>query len=356
MPGINFPDNPTLNDEFTSGNRTWVWNGVAWEAYGTYIGATGPTGPTGSAAAITASAPVVYDNVEEQISLNYGLGLILAGEDLAVYTTPPVQISGGAVTLNTGAGLKTESNALTVNTTSGITTANGAIVANVNATSGLTVTNNAISIATNAASGLTQTGNALSIVVNTATGLTQASNAIAISLGSGLTVNAANAITIDNSVVTLTGTQLVSNKEFVAPREQVVINTASALTTGTSINALAGAIVVYTTTPSANAAITLSLGVSGTAGSMANTLPNTGDSITIGVFNPSGASFATFINAIQIDGSVTNVTTQWQLGAVPTQVNTGLSSTDSYLFTVVNTNTATSPKTYRVFASRTRFA
>jgi len=27
---INFPDSPTLNEEFTSGNTVWTWNGAAW--------------------------------------------------------------------------------------------------------------------------------------------------------------------------------------------------------------------------------------------------------------------------------------------------------------------------------------
>jgi hypothetical protein len=27
---IDFPDTPTLNDLFTSGDRTWKWNGTAW--------------------------------------------------------------------------------------------------------------------------------------------------------------------------------------------------------------------------------------------------------------------------------------------------------------------------------------
>jgi hypothetical protein len=29
---MNFPDDPEINDEFTVGNRTWVWTGVVWKA------------------------------------------------------------------------------------------------------------------------------------------------------------------------------------------------------------------------------------------------------------------------------------------------------------------------------------
>jgi hypothetical protein len=46
---INFPDNPTLNEEFTSAGKTWKWNGFAWDAITlTPVGATGATGVVGS--------------------------------------------------------------------------------------------------------------------------------------------------------------------------------------------------------------------------------------------------------------------------------------------------------------------
>lgn len=30
MAAINFPDSPTLNQEFSAGDRTWKWNGTVW--------------------------------------------------------------------------------------------------------------------------------------------------------------------------------------------------------------------------------------------------------------------------------------------------------------------------------------
>lgn len=32
MAAIDFPNSPTLNDEFTAGDRTWIWDGTAWTA------------------------------------------------------------------------------------------------------------------------------------------------------------------------------------------------------------------------------------------------------------------------------------------------------------------------------------
>lgn len=46
---IDFPNSPTLNEEFTASGTTWVWDGVKWlikESLGP-VGPTGPIGPTG---------------------------------------------------------------------------------------------------------------------------------------------------------------------------------------------------------------------------------------------------------------------------------------------------------------------
>ena len=42
---INFPNSPTLNQEFTSGTTTWKYDGTKWNM--TVFGPIGPTGPTG---------------------------------------------------------------------------------------------------------------------------------------------------------------------------------------------------------------------------------------------------------------------------------------------------------------------
>lgn len=46
---IDFPDSPSVNDEFTASGQTWIWNGTFWEAALTdeVVGPTGPAGPTG---------------------------------------------------------------------------------------------------------------------------------------------------------------------------------------------------------------------------------------------------------------------------------------------------------------------
>lgn len=44
---INFPTSPTLNELYTSGGRTWMWNGYAWDIQNRVIGYTGSQGATG---------------------------------------------------------------------------------------------------------------------------------------------------------------------------------------------------------------------------------------------------------------------------------------------------------------------
>jgi hypothetical protein len=44
---VNFSNSPTLNEEFSAGNRTWTWNGRYWKATSTTVGYTGSNGDLG---------------------------------------------------------------------------------------------------------------------------------------------------------------------------------------------------------------------------------------------------------------------------------------------------------------------
>ena len=51
MPAINFPTNPSTNDTYTLGNKTWKFNGSAWDLQpltAGYTGSQGNIGYTGS--------------------------------------------------------------------------------------------------------------------------------------------------------------------------------------------------------------------------------------------------------------------------------------------------------------------
>ena len=118
----------------------------------------------------------------------------------------------------------------------------------------------------------------------------------------------------------------------------------SGLTGTLTIDAITQSVLYYTGNASAN----WTVNIRGNSGTTLNSLLSTGQAITVAVF----ATISTvgyFNNQVQVDGTVSGVTTRWQ-GGTPTVGNT--SSTDAYTYTVVKTGNAT----FTVFASLTRFA
>jgi len=54
MSAIDFPDSPEVNDIFTSGPQSWIWNGTSWDlVISPVVGPTGPTGPQGDSSNVT---------------------------------------------------------------------------------------------------------------------------------------------------------------------------------------------------------------------------------------------------------------------------------------------------------------
>lgn len=45
MPVINFPDSPTVGDQYTYGAYTWEWSGLAWKAVATTAVDASPFSP-----------------------------------------------------------------------------------------------------------------------------------------------------------------------------------------------------------------------------------------------------------------------------------------------------------------------
>lgn len=70
---LNFPDSPSLNQIYTSGSSSWIWDGTVWKTYSSTTilqgldgatGATGATGPTGSAEPGGAVNSVQFNNID----------------------------------------------------------------------------------------------------------------------------------------------------------------------------------------------------------------------------------------------------------------------------------------------------
>lgn len=132
---INFPTNPTLNEVYTEGDRSWKWNGSAWDLNTSLLpvgptgptGATGPTGPmpTGSITGITAietpdyiqfdttpsvtptgAGSIFWDNGNQSFSvnLNADVQLQLGQENVVlVYNNSASTITTGSVVAVNGA-------------------------------------------------------------------------------------------------------------------------------------------------------------------------------------------------------------------------------------------------------------
>jgi len=59
---IDFPNSPSLNDTFSSGPRSWQWDGIAWRLSNASIGPQGPTGPVGPTGPIGETGPTGADS------------------------------------------------------------------------------------------------------------------------------------------------------------------------------------------------------------------------------------------------------------------------------------------------------
>ena len=54
---IDFPNSPVLNEQFTAGGNTWIWDGTAWTLQRIATGAQGPKGDTGDTGPMGAEGP-----------------------------------------------------------------------------------------------------------------------------------------------------------------------------------------------------------------------------------------------------------------------------------------------------------
>jgi hypothetical protein len=58
MSAIDFPNSPTVNQEFTANGRTWIWDGSVWNSKET------------TTTLLNATAPLTYDSETNTISLD----------------------------------------------------------------------------------------------------------------------------------------------------------------------------------------------------------------------------------------------------------------------------------------------
>jgi hypothetical protein len=205
---------------------------------------------------------------------------------------------------------------------------------------------------------------------STTSGLTWADSAAStqtltnksISLGSNTvtsTLAQLNTAVSDADVASLAGTETLTNKTLtspaintatitkpilVAPMERTSVSTSAATSTVTfDVNTAA---TQYIT---ASATSNWTTNVRGDGSTTLNSIMTTGDSITVALLSTQGST-AYYNTAVQIDGTTSGVTLEWQGGTAPSAGNA--SSIDTYVYNIIKTASAT----FTVLASQTKFA
>ena len=124
--------------------------------------------------------------------------------------------------------------------------------------------------------------------------------------------------------------------------ESVTAN-ATALTGNVNYDITTQSVIYYT----ANATGNWTVNFRASSGTSLNTAIATGQSITVALLATQGAT-AYYNNVVQVDGTVSNVTTRW-IGGAPTAGNA--SGIDSYRYLIIKTGSAT----FTVLASVNQF-
>jgi hypothetical protein len=127
--------------------------------------------------------------------------------------------------------------------------------------------------------------------------------------------------------------------------KEVATVSATAATGTIAYDITTQSVLYYTSNASANWTVNFR----GSSGTSLNTLMATGESISCTFLVTQGAT-AYYNSVVQVDGTTSGVTTEWQGGTAPTTGNA--SSVDSYTYVIIKTGSAT----YLVLATQTRFA
>lgn len=161
------------------------------------------------------------------------------------------------------------------------------------------------------------------------------------SIASGATVTTIAGLTLTSPAI---NTATVTKPILVAPMERTSVSTSAA--TGTVTIDVNTAATQYIT---ASATSNWVLNVRGDGSTTLNSLMTTGDAITVAFLSTQGST-AYYNTSVQIDGSTSGVTTEWQGGTAPAAGN--VSGIDAYVYNIIKTASAT----FTVLASQTKFA
>ena len=225
-----------------------------------------------------------------------------------------------------------------------------ATIVNVAATNGYVLnvnssTTSGLSWVDSAASTQTLTNKSFSLTTNTLTG----------------TIAEFNTALTDQNFATVAGSETLTNKTLtsaaltapvitgtasIAQMMENVAVSATAATGTVNYDVLTNGAVTYYT---ANATGNWTLNLRGDGSTTMNSVMSTGKSLTVAFLVTNGGT-AYYQTALQVDGTTSGVTLEWQNGAAPAAGN--INSIDIYSVTLIKTGSAT----YTALASQTKFA
>ena len=240
---LNFPNSPSLNDEYTFGNKTWIWNGAAWKLKSDGaindipIGNSSPS--TGAFTTLSASGTFTGTTVEAAQIGNSGATLTGTLDTAAqtnitsVGTLTGLTLSGTLTGTTVNAALIGNNGATLVGDGTAISSITGANVSGTvaNATYALEAGNS------NTANSATTAGTANQVIDSTQSNITAVGTLTGLTLSGTLTGTAINAATIGNSGAEITGTLQTAAQTNITSVGTLTGLTLSGTLTGTSLEA-----------------------------------------------------------------------------------------------------------------------
>jgi hypothetical protein len=152
-------------------------------------------------------------------------------------------------------------------------------------------------------------------------------------------------VTTDGVTTTFSGSASALAMVLNDAAEVVTIFGASGASGTIAYDVTTQSVLFYTAVSTGNFIINLRA----SSGTTLNAAMSTGQSVTVAFLATNGGT-AFYNTAVQVDGTVSGVTTRWQGGTAPTSGNAN--GVDVYVYTIIKTGSAT----FSVFASQTRFA
>ena len=98
---LDFPTSPSLNQIYTYSNRSWIWNGVAWDFYGTSGNFVNTLNGFTGGVTLSAGSNITIGNSSNIITISSSGGGGTAAVTSISGTTNEIEVSGstGAVTI-----------------------------------------------------------------------------------------------------------------------------------------------------------------------------------------------------------------------------------------------------------------